>query len=69
MQALSATIKWSPRGNTFSSCQEDRCKAIWKRGFKLSWREAGLPNHANDKVDSDQQVGNEDRSLFSSSLG
>ena len=29
-------------------------KAIWKREFKLPWREAGPPNHHDDKVDSDQ---------------
>jgi len=34
--------------------QEGRCKATWKREFKLPWREAGPPNHHNDKVDSDQ---------------
>ena len=34
--------------------QECRCKATWKREFKLSWREAGPPNHHDDKVDSDQ---------------
>ena len=26
----------------------------WKREFKLPWREAGPPNHHDDKVDSDQ---------------
>ena len=31
-----------------------RCKATWKREFKLPWREAGPPNHLNDKVNSDQ---------------
>ena len=34
--------------------QEGSCKATWKREFKLPWREAGPPNHHNDKVDSDQ---------------
>ena len=29
-------------------------KAIWKREFKLPWREAGPPNNHDDKVDSDQ---------------
>ena len=33
---------------------EGRCKATWKREFKLPWREAGPPNHLNDHVDSDQ---------------
>ena len=33
---------------------EGICKATWKRKFKLPWREAGPPNHLNDKVDSDQ---------------
>ena len=32
-------------------CQEVRC---WGREFKLSWREAGPPNHHDDKADSDQ---------------
>ena len=30
---------------------EGGCKAIWKRGLKLSWREAGPPNHLDDKTD------------------
>ena len=34
--------------------------ATWKREFKLPWREAGPPNHHDDKVDSDQQVDNKD---------
>ena len=33
---------------------EGRCKATWKREFKLPWREAVPPNHHDDKVDSDQ---------------
>ena len=39
------------------------CKATWKREFKLLWREAGPPNHHDDKVDSDQQVVNKELSL------
>ena len=35
---------------------EGRCKATWKREFKLPWREAVSPNHHDDVVDSDQQV-------------
>ena len=35
------------------SCEE-KCKATWERGFKLPWREAGQPNHHDDKADSDQ---------------
>ena len=31
-----------------------RYKAIWKTEFKLLWREAGPPNHLDDKVESDQ---------------
>jgi len=34
--------------------EEGRCKATWKMGFKLLWREAGPPNHHDDTVDSDQ---------------
>ena len=33
---------------------EGRCKAPWKREFKLPWREAGPPNHHDDNVDSGQ---------------
>ena len=36
---------------------EGRCKApwkSWKREFKLPWREAGPPNHPEEKVDFDQ---------------
>ena len=40
-----------------------RHKAIWKREFKLPWREAGPPNHHDDKVDSDEQVVNKELSL------
>ena len=29
-------------------------KATWKRELKLSYREAGPPNHLDDGVDSDQ---------------
>ena len=42
---------------------EGRCKATWKREFKLPWREAGPPNHHDDKVDSDQEVVNKELSL------
>ena len=34
--------------------EEGRCKATWKREFKLPWHEAGPPNHHDDEVDSDQ---------------
>ena len=34
--------------------EEGRCKATWKREFKLPWREAGPPIHHDDKVVSDQ---------------
>ena len=34
------------------------------REFKLPWREAGPPNHLDDKVDSDQQVVNKELSLL-----
>jgi len=35
-------------------CVVNNCTFTWKREFKLPWREAGPPNHLNDKVDSDQ---------------
>ena len=37
-----------------------------KREFRLPWREAGAPNHHDDKVDSDQWVVNKELSLPSS---
>jgi len=42
---------------------EVRYKASWKREFNLPWREAGPPNHLDDKVDSDQYVVNKEISL------
>ena len=39
--------------------------ATWKREFKLPWREAGPPNHQDDKVDPDQWVVNTELSLSS----
>jgi len=41
-------------GQLADGVQEGRCKATWKREFKLPWRVAGPPNHHDDKVDSDQ---------------
>ena len=32
--------------------EKGRCKATWKREFKLPWREAGPPNHHDDREDS-----------------
>ena len=37
-----------------SSSQQAVCMATWKREFKLPWREAGPPNHHDDKVVSGQ---------------
>ena len=37
-----------------SGTQEGRYKATWKMKFTLTWREAGPPNHLDNKVDSDQ---------------
>ena len=45
------------------SHKEGGCEATWRRKFKFPWREAGLPNHHDDKVDSDQQVVNKELSL------
>ena len=44
--------------------QKGRCKATWKRKFKLPLLEAGPPNHLGDKVDSDHWVFNTELSLF-----
>ena len=40
-----------------------RCKAAWKKEFKLPWRETGPPNQHDDEVDSDQEVVNKELSL------
>ena len=42
-------------------------RITWKKNFKLPWREAGPPNHHDDKVDSDQKVVNTFLARFSSS--
>ena len=39
-----------------------RCKATWKKGFRLPWREAASPYHHDDKFD--QKVGNKELSLW-----
>jgi len=52
-----------------SGYYEGRCKAAWKREFKLPWREAGPPNHHDDKVDSDQYVVNNELSLLAVDRG
>ena len=36
----------------------------WEREFRLPWREAGPPNHHDDKADSDQKVVKNGISLF-----
>ena len=43
--------------------KEGRYKATWKREFKLPWRQAGPPNHLDNKVDSDHEVVNNELSL------
>ena len=35
---------------SFATYQEGRCKATWKRQFKLLRRKAGPPNYLDDKV-------------------
>ena len=48
------SVNFERRKTTSRAIYEDRYKATWERVFKLSWREAGPPNHNDDKVDSDQ---------------
>ena len=45
----------SARRTMKSSRVEFKSKATWKREFKHPWREAGPPNHHDDKVDSDRE--------------
>jgi len=45
---------WDDPRKAFRGAQDGTCKATCKREFKLPWREAGPPNHHDDKVDSDQ---------------
>ena len=41
---------------TESPCPQVDVRLPGKREFKLPWREAGPPNHLDDKVESDQVV-------------
>ena len=42
---------------------DNKCVCVSGREFKVPWREAGPPNHHDDKVDSDQQAVNKELSL------
>jgi len=46
----------TPRNQNLAYIRQSGPKfvATWNREFKLPWREAGPPNHHDDKVDSDQ---------------
>ena len=52
--ALASDIFSAKLLKTILVVQGGRCKATWRREFELPWREAGPPNHHDDKVDSDQ---------------
>ena len=39
-----------------------------QKGIQTPWREAGPPNHHDDKVDLDQQVVNKALSLYAQAL-
>jgi hypothetical protein len=43
--------------------EEGRCKATWKRGFQLLWREAGPSKYHDGQVDLDQKVVDKEPSL------
>ena len=43
---------------------EGRCKATWKKEFKLPWREAGPPNIHDDEVDMDERDVDTELSLW-----
>ena len=53
-----------PLQNVRSPVKEGKYKATWKREFKVPWREAGPPNHLDDKVDSNQKVVDTELSLW-----
>ena len=53
-----------PSSSSVSRVHYDgRYKATWKKKLKPPWREAGPPNHVDDKVDSDLEVVNKELSL------
>ena len=43
-----------PPGQSRVADQQGRCKSTWTGELKLPWREAGPPNHHDNKVYSDQ---------------
>ena len=51
-ESYASALNWT-RADTSLSVT-DTPPRTWKREFKLPWREAGPPNHLDDKVDSDQ---------------
>jgi len=55
--------EWRDAHTNIIFLKEGRCKATWKREFNLPWREAGQPDHHDDKVDSDQWAVNKELSL------
>ena len=58
---LGAWGRWLDHAAPPSGAGRGRYTATWKREFKLPWREAGPPNHHDDKVDS---VVNKELSLW-----
>ena len=44
----------APKDRLPGTAWEGRYKTSGKREFKIPWREAGPPNHLDDKLDSDQ---------------
>jgi len=56
-------VSWRHRGQlTCIDPSVSQIICLWKREFKPPWREAGPPNHHDDKVDSDQYVVNKELS-------
>jgi len=54
LRVIKKKKKSVPPDRVFAMRSNAGRKLLGERQFKLPWREAGPPNHRDDKVDSDQ---------------
>ena len=59
---MGEALQWVHAARLLLDTQRDP-PSIRERAFKLPWREAGPPNHHDDKVVSDQEVVDKELSL------